>query len=379
MTRSSAPPSSEPRLCPTCGTRVGAAATKCLVCGADLSARAARGSSGRLPGRTGAGVLRRSTALLILLVGLLALVGVGLIFGAVNGIGPFNRSTPTPSATATLPPTFTPLPTGTETPVPTPTPLAPVAYTVVAGDTCIKIALKFNVSYQSIIELNGLDPNCILSVGTLLQVPQPTATPTPLPTTTLSAIVAPTVPRTTYTVHSGDTLQAIANFYDIPIDGLMKANGIVDANSLRAEQVLIIPLELAVTPGPTPTPTQPPPYPAPNQLLPNDGAGFTLLDQTVALQWASVGELRVGELYQVILEDVTCNCAAVYTWTTTETKWIVPVDVRPKDAAVHTFRWRVTTVRQRNPDGGQPAFDPAGASSPDRVFSWLGGASTPAP
>jgi len=154
--------------------------------------------------------------------------------------------------------------------------------------------------------------------------------------------------------------------------------GVINGD-IRAGQVLIIPLELAVTPGPTPTPTQPPPYPAPNQLLPNDGAGFTLLDQTVALQWASVGELRVGELYQVILEDVTCNCAAVYTWTTTETKWIVPVDVRPKDAAVHTFRWRVTTVRQRNPDGGQPAFDPAGASSPDRVFSWLGGASTPAP
>ena len=37
MNKSSASPAAAPRLCPTCGTRVGAAATKCLVCGADLT------------------------------------------------------------------------------------------------------------------------------------------------------------------------------------------------------------------------------------------------------------------------------------------------------------------------------------------------------
>jgi len=379
MTKTPAPSSSAPRLCPTCGTRVGAAATKCLVCGADLSASSARGGLGRLTGRAPTLTLRRSTLLLAVLVVVLALVGGGLIFAATNNIGPFDRSTPTPTATATPPPTFTSLPTATETPVPTPTPLPPVPYTVVAGDTCIKIAIKFNVSYQSIIELNKLDPNCILSVGTVLQVPQPTPTPTPLPTTTLAAVVAPTAQRKTYTVQSGDTLQGIANFYQIPIDGLMKANGITDASVIREGQVLIIPLELAVTPGPTPTPTQPPPYPAPNQLLPQDGAGFTTADTTVTLQWTSVGELRADEAYQVVLEDVTCNCAAIYKWTTTETRWIVPVEVRPTETVVHTFRWHVTTVRQRNADGGQPIYDPAGAASPDRVFSWFGGPITPAP
>ncbi len=379
MAKTPAPSSSAPRLCPTCGTRVGAAATKCLVCGADLSASSARGGLGRLPGRAVSFSLSRTTLVLVLLVVVLALVGGGLILAATNNLGPFDRSTPTPTATATPPPTFTPLPTATETPAPTPTPLPPVPYTVVAGDTCIKVALKFNVSYQSIIELNQLDPNCILSVGTVLQVPQPTPTPTPLPTTTLAALIAPTAQRTTYTVHSGDTLQGIANFYQIPIDGLMKANGLLDANSIREGQVLIIPLELAVTPGPTPTPTQPPPYPAPNQLLPQDGAGFTPADTTVTLQWTSVGELRANEAYQVVLEDVTCNCAAIYKWTTTETRWSVPVEVRPTETVVHTFRWHVTTVRQRNADGGQPIYDPAGASSPARVFSWFGGPLTPAP
>src|SRR3972149_8836690 len=41
---SSQPP---PRLCPTCGTRVGELATKCIVCGADLNATAPAARTGR--------------------------------------------------------------------------------------------------------------------------------------------------------------------------------------------------------------------------------------------------------------------------------------------------------------------------------------------
>jgi LysM repeat protein len=325
--------------------------------------------------------LRRSGALaLIGLVIILVIAGIVLIVGAVTEKGPFTPRTPTATGTATPPPTFTPLPTATETPIPSPTPLPPVAYTVVGGDTCIKIALKFNVSYQSIIELNKLDANCaVLTIGQVIQVPQPTPTPTPLPTTTNSPILAPTAALITYTVHSGDTCLGIASVYHITVNDLMVANGLTDCNNIQTDQVLIIPLELAVTPGPTPTATQPPPYTAPNQLLPNDGAGFTTADTTITLQWTSVGELRAGEFYQVVLEDVTCNCAAIYQWQTTETKWIVPVDVRPKDSSVHTFRWHVTTVRQRDTGGGTPAYDSAGAASPERVFAWIGGATTPAP
>ncbi|HLF00581.1 MAG TPA: hypothetical protein VI547_01300, partial [Anaerolineales bacterium] len=39
--QSSAPPTPPPRLCPTCGTRVGELATKCIVCGAELGGPAA--------------------------------------------------------------------------------------------------------------------------------------------------------------------------------------------------------------------------------------------------------------------------------------------------------------------------------------------------
>jgi LysM repeat protein len=386
MTKSPAPTTSAPRLCPTCGTRVGSAATKCLVCGADLSTTGAsrpvsRARAGAAPGRP----LRIPWAVVILVV--LVLVGVGLgaaLLGGGEGgvlaglLGGGSRQaadvTPTVAPTSTAPPTFTPQPTATDTPEPTATPLPPQEYRVVAGDTCLKIAAEFNVSFQSIITLNGLDPNCTLSVGQTLMIPQPTATPTPLPTATLGASVATQVPRATYTVHAGDTLLGIANFYGLSVSDLMEVNGITDPTSIREGQVLIIPLERVITPGPSPTPTPPPPWPAPNQLLPTDGATFSGAEAVISLQWTSVGTLRPNEYYYVVLEDVTCNCARFHRQATFETKLIVPAEFRPEDAAVHVYRWTVTTVRQRATSGATPEYDPAGATSPSRVFSWVLGA-----
>src|SRR5690606_38615264 len=155
-----------------------------------------------------------------------------------------------------------------------------------------------------IITANGLDPNCTLSVNQRLLIPQPTATPSPYPTATLNAVAATQVPRTTYTVHAGDTLQGIANFYGISVLDLMEVNGISDPNSITAGQVLIIPVERAVTPGPSPTPTPPPPWPAPNALLPANGQHFPASETQVTLQWTSVGTLRPNEYYFVVVEDV---------------------------------------------------------------------------
>ena len=62
-------------------------------------------------------------------------------------------------------------------------------------------------------------------------------------------------------------------------------------------QPLVIPLcRKFATPGPTPTATPPPPYAAPNLLLPSNGAPFTIADDTVTLQWASVGSLQENEV-----------------------------------------------------------------------------------
>jgi LysM repeat protein len=302
-------------------------------------------------------------------VGGLAVIGIALIVfssGALSSV----FATPTASPTFTQPPTLTATPTATETAVPTNTPLPPQPYSVVAGDTCISIALTHNVSVQSILDLNKLPAGCILSIGQVLQIPQPTPTPTALPTATLSPEQATQTPRTTYTVHAGDTCGGIANFYHIQVADLMGVNGITDCALLRQGQVLIIPLELAITPGPSPTATPYPPYPAPNQLVPADGQTFAG-GEVITLQWASLGVLRNGEAYYVTVEDVTCNCAAVRKFATTETKLIVPADLRPTDGKPHIFRWSVMAVRANGTSAaGQPVYDTAGAASSNRVFSW---------
>jgi hypothetical protein len=142
--------------------------------------------------------------------------------------------------------------------------------------------------------------------------------------------------------------------------------------------VLVIPLERVITPGPSPTPTPPAPWPAPNPLLPADGQTFNAGD-TVTLQWTSVGTLRTAESYDVSVEDVTCNCARVYRLATTETKLIVPATFRHGDNTIHVYRWTVTTVHQKNADNAQPQYESAGATSPIRDFTWVGGNATPAP
>jgi LysM repeat protein len=320
----------------------------------------------------------------LLLVVVLGVVGYLFASGRINIPWPVRGAaaeetppTPTAPATNTPPPTITALPTATETVAPTATPLPPAEYTVQTGDTCVSIAVEYNVSWQSIVALNGLDPNCNLRPDQVLLIPQPTGTPTPLPTATLGAVVSTQVPRTTYEVHAGDTLLGIANFYGVTVADLMEVNGITDPTSIREGQILIIPLERVVTPGPTPTATPPPPWPAPNQLLPADGQTFAATD-TVTLQWTSVGTLRPDEFYYVTIEDVTCNCARFYRQPTTDTKLIVPATFRHADTSIHIYRWTVTTVRQKSAGSSQADFDPAGATSPIRDYIWLGG-SAPAP
>ena len=336
------------------------------------------------PGTLGAPPARGPLPLILGILVILALAGGGVYYfytqvnhSAVPIIPPAH-TTATATPTNSPPPTFTALPTATETPVPTDTPQPPIQYKVVTGDTCVAIAAAHNVSSQSIIKLNNLDPNCNLSVGRTLLIPLPTPTPTPLPSATLGAAVATQVQRTTYTIHLGDTLAGIAKFYGVTVADLMDVNGISDPAAITAGQVLIIPLERVVTPGPSPTATLPPPWPAPNQLLPTDGQTFNAAD-VVTLQWTAVGTLRADEFYIVNIEDVTCNCARIYRQATTETKLIVPSTFRQTEAVLHVFRWTVTTGHLRAGDTAQPQYDSAGATSSIRDFIWMGGTVPPTP
>ncbi|MBN8654721.1 MAG: LysM peptidoglycan-binding domain-containing protein [Anaerolineae bacterium] len=371
--------SSKTKICPTCGTRLSENAVRCLVCGTEFGAQPQPKAVKQAERSVKAASLPQVTLSLPAAIGsLLAIILVvaGLTFFLLpRGPETATSETATPSETPTASLTATVTLPATETATPTLQP--PFDYTVSVNDgSCSQIAFNFNVSVQSIIITNNLPSSCPISVGQVLKIPYPTPTIPPPPTNTpLSAdatrIACETVP---ITVQENDTLSSIAANYAVSMDAIKEFNGLTTDNVFLGQTILIPLCERAPDPNkPTPTATLPPPYPAPNLLLPADGAAFTLANDVVTLQWASVGVLRDGEAYQVIVEDVTANQTRRITDYVTDTKYIVPSSFRPRDNVAHVMRWWVVPVLQSGVDEqGQPIWVASGATSERRVFTWVG-------
>lgn len=382
------PKSTPTQLCPTCGTRISIDATRCLVCGTDLSG-SARESGARSSKGVQGSRMPEITLSLPAVIGLLALflaTGAILVYLALNATNtPAAEAPPSPTVTLTETPTLTPTPvtpTATWTPEPSPTPFV---YTVQLGDNCGTIAHSFGVSVQSIVLLNNLPADCsTLYENQKLLIPQPTPTATAMPSATLSSAEATDAAcqKLDYAVQENDTLSSISLNYNVPADALREYNGLVN-DVVRFGQVIVIPLcRRNATPGPSPTPTLPPPYPPVNLLLPPDGSPFAMNNAVVTLQWASVGALRENESYAVTLEDVTQEEGRRLVDYVTDTKFIVPLSFLPNDGIPHVIRWWIIPVRQVGTDkDGNAIWDPAGAVSNPRVFTWLstGLATTPTP
>ena len=375
------------QVCPTCGTRLAESATRCPVCGTDLSGKIKAGALKKSEPAIEAAHMPEVTLSLPIALGLLVIflaVGALVVYIGLNATKRITSPTPIPTITET--PTESPTPTDTSLPTvqPTFTVQPPFTYTVAGSDTCSGIAYQFGVSVNSIIILNNLAATCPLSVGQKLKIPYPTATPPPAATDTLQAGDATKAAcnHVNYTVQSNDTLSSIAANYNVPMQAIKDFNGLSTDNVFNGS-TLSIPLCMrAATAGPTPTPTIPPPYPAPNLLLPSDGQAFTLANDVVTLQWASVGTLRPNEEYQVTVEDVTVDQGRRIVDYVTDTKYIVPTTFRPNDNIAHVMRWWVAPVRNDGSDSsGQPIWDTAGAQSDQRVFTWVGAAvaGTPTP
>jgi LysM repeat protein len=341
------------------------------VCGNPLGASGSAAAAG-----DGGGQITLSVPVAIALLAVFALVAVGTTYAATRFIGGDETAVATPTATEVATETRTPEPTATETPVPTFTPLPTLEYTVVEGDTCLGIAVRHDISVQAILNANPGLVCELLSLGQKVNLPQPTPTASPQPTATLPEAEATLAACETisYTVEANDTLSGIAQNYNVSIQAIMDFTGMT-SETVYVGQVLIIPLcERLPTPGPSPTPTPPPPYPAPNLLLPQDGAAFTLADDSVTLQWASVGELRDNEVYRVTVEDITEGTGTVRLVDyVTDTKYIIPSSFRPNEALPHILRWWIQVYRQSGTtDEGEPIFVPAGDQSAPRDFSWSG-------
>ena len=99
-------------------------------------------------------------------------------------------------------------------------------------------------------------PGSAVTAYPVATLPAPAAYPAPGAEATLPAetpapetaapTVAPTPPTITYTIQSGDSLQAIADSFGVTVDALMATNALTNPNQIAAGQTLVIPLTLAV-------------------------------------------------------------------------------------------------------------------------------------
>ncbi|MBI3241867.1 MAG: LysM peptidoglycan-binding domain-containing protein [Chloroflexi bacterium] len=117
--------------------------------------------------------------------------------------------------------------------------LADTSYTVQPGDTLTKIATRFNVTTEALIQANNLKNANAIQIGQTLVIPDGSAP---------AAQPASTGPQT-YIVQNGDSLFRIASKFNVTVDALIAANNLT-SNTLRPGQTLIIP---GSTPAPVAT------------------------------------------------------------------------------------------------------------------------------
>lgn len=131
--------------------------------------------------------------------------------------------------TLTIPPAGTVV---TPPPTPTPPPASNITYVVQPGDTLGGIAVRFNVTQQSLALLNNISNPSRIFVGQFLQIPASGGPVVVAP--------APTTPLR-HVVQSGETLAAIGRRYNVNIYDIARANGLLNLNAIYAGQTLVIP------------------------------------------------------------------------------------------------------------------------------------------
>jgi LysM repeat protein len=360
------------RACPQCGTRVAQKATTCFFCGAALNEAPRR----RV-------ILPWADLLLFAVIGAVVAIwwlrppstpaGGGAEQSArLSAVQTPAKAIPTPDllgaddgVQATAIPTATVVPTATAQPTPT-VPIEPIRHKVKQGDTVVAIAKLYNSAAKDIIQANGLSADGKLSIGQELIIPVAGPMGGPGPT------VTPSKDTLIYTVQSGDTVSGIAERYGSQVDWILQANKMKATDFLRIGQPLTVPrMPATLTPTPTievvpvtPSPTPVPGLRAPELLTPADGAVLTGQD-SVLLNWTSVGILQADQWYVVTLKKDERNTPAI-TWWTKGTTWRLGPEYRGSTQAGIDYTWRVQ-VRAGSAEAPGDAASPA---SKERRFTW---------
>ena len=145
------PSTQKSQICPTCGTRLSENATRCLVCGTELTAKAAAKSKRNEAGMQASQMPQLTLSLPAALgaLALILLIGASSVYFSLRaGLGPGGAKIIEPTLEGTATGTTTITPTVTETLPPTAsattTVQPPFDYTVREGDTCGVIAAQFS-------------------------------------------------------------------------------------------------------------------------------------------------------------------------------------------------------------------------------------------
>lgn len=330
-------------------------------------------------------------------VAIICIIGIGYLI-LTRGVQPAEVTvatlTPTftPTETMTPSPTVTPLPpTATFTPGPSPTPLPPYRHVVQSGETWLGLSIYYDVSLDSLLQLNDRYDSEYIVQGEEVLIPYPTYTPTPavteLPTLEVLDLVDEEQCRD-HVVKAGETLYAIAINYGVGPQLLQTVNNISNPDLVKEGQTLCIPL---VTPGPAPSPTfGPSPTPAdrplhaaPELLSPPAGSEVVATDsQFVTLQWTVAGFLAEDEFYMIEVRPIDRPEARAIRGYVKTTTWRVPDAVRPAVGKSETYSWRISVVRGTGVPGEVDfRWERTGLPSNWQTFMWLGVASeaTPTP
>ncbi len=140
------------------------------------------------------------------------------------------------------------------------------SHTVQLGETLGTIANSYGVSLYDLQELNKIW-SYLIYPGQVLAIPAGGAPPpdppanAPADPPAISVDAPPAAKADTHTVQRGETLFSIARLYDVPVDLLMRANGIADPRRVHSGLVLRIRNLEAATP---PQSESAIPAPAPN-------------------------------------------------------------------------------------------------------------------
>lgn len=154
-------------------------------------------------------------------------------------------------------------------------------YTVRAGDTLFRIALRFNTSVSALANANGIANPALIYAGQRLIIPgtsSPEPTATPEAPASPETPASPEAPETTqeYVVQRGDTLYRIAVRFGTTIGALARLNNLSNTNLIIPGQRLLIPGagESVATPAPTTAPVVVQATPTPTPAAPIPGVTF---------------------------------------------------------------------------------------------------------